>query len=340
MATSPFAFPLGVPIFRWFDNNGAPAAAYQLQTYAAGTTTPLATYPTYADALAGTNANANPVVLDSNGAAQVWVQAAFYKMVMMLPVAAGGAVAYTQDFVPVAMGYPQPYPTEWIGEANPVVYLSATSFQVSGVDVTGAYHTGRRVRVQVTAGTRYATVRNSSFATNTTINVDVDQGLTLDAGLSAVAYGWTSYANPSYLSPRTALTVVKNGNQTGFAAATKLATWSVQTDDLSEWDAANNRWTPKFAGRYLVMFNCEFSDTGAAQVVIPQIYLTGVVAGQTQTRSAATAGQIDSRMVQMLVNMTIGGVTNYIEAFVTGTANTTVYGSGVAGTRLTIVRVP
>ena len=91
MATSPFAFPLGVPIFRWFDQNGAPAASYQLQTYAAGSATPLATYPTYADAIAGTNPNTNPVVLDANGAAQVWVQAAFYKLVMMLPVAAGGA---------------------------------------------------------------------------------------------------------------------------------------------------------------------------------------------------------------------------------------------------------
>ena len=340
MATSPFAFPLGVPIFRWFDNNGLPAASYQLQTYAAGTATPLATYPTYADAIAGTNPNTNPVVLDANGAAQVWVQASFYKLVMMLPVAAGGATVYTQDNVPVAMGYPQPYPTEWVGEANPVTYLSTTSFQVTGVDVTAVYHTGRRVKVQVTAGTRYGTVRNSSFAVNTSVNIDIDQGLTLDAGLSAVSYGWNSYANSSYLAPRTAFTAMKNGDQTGFAAATKVTTWSVENDPLSEWDAANNRWVPKAAGTYLVQFNVEFSDTGAAQVVIPAIYKSGVLLTQTQTRSAPTGGQIDSRILHNLAIMTSGGATNYIEAFLTGTANTTVKGTGTAGTRLTITRIP
>lgn len=338
MATNPFAFPLGVPIFRWFDGNGAPAASYQLQTYAAGTSTPLATYPTYADAIAGTNANANPVVLDSNGAAQVWVQAAFYKMVMMLPAAAGGATVYTQDNVPVALGYPQPYPTEWVSEANAVVYLSTTSFQVSNVDATGTYHTGRRVKVQVTAGTRYGRVRNSSFATHTTVNVDVDQGLTLDAGLSSVAYGWTSFQNPSYLAPRTALTVIKNGNQTGFAAASKITSWTVQKDALSEWDAGNSRWVPKFAGSYLVILSCEFADTGTTQAVTPMIYLNGSAASQAASRTPATANLVDSRTVNYIADMTIGGATNYVEAFLLGTANTTV--QGVSGTRLTIVPVP
>lgn len=338
MATSPFAFPLGVPIFRWFDNNGLPAASYQLQTYVAGTATPLATYPTYADAIAGTNPNTNPVVLDANGAAQVWVQAAFYKLVMMLPVAAGGATVYTQDNVPVAMGYPQPYPTEWIGETNPVAFISTTSFQITGVDVTAAYHTGRRVKVQVTAGTRYGTVRNSSFAVNTSVNIDIDQGLTLDAGLSAVSYGWNSWANPSYLAPRTAFSAIKNGTQTGFAASTKITAWTVQQDPLSEWDAGNNRWVPKTAGKYLVTFQCEFADTGVAQAVTPQIALTGAIVSQAASRSAATGGNVESRTVHHLANMTIGGATNYIEAFLLGTANTTV--QNTTGTRLTIVSVP
>lgn len=338
MATSPFAFPLGVPIFRWFDQNGAPAASYQLQTYAAGTSTPLATYPTYLDAIAGTNANANPVVLDSNGAAQVWVQAAFYKLVMMLPVAAGGATVYTQDNVPVALGYPQPYPTEWVAELNPVVFLSTTSFQVTGVDVTSRYHVGRRVQVQVTAGTRYGRVRSSSFATNTTVNIDVDQGLTLDAGLSSVAYGWNSFQNPSVLSPRTALTVIKNANQTGFAASSKITAWTVQQDPLSEWDAANHRWVPKFAGLYLVTLQVEFADTVASQAVTPQIAVSGSVVSQAASRSAATGGQIESRTVHTIAQMTVGAATNYVEAFLLGTANTTV--QGTAGTRLSVVAVP
>lgn len=53
---------------RFFDVNGLPLAGGQLFTYAAGTTTPQATYSNQT----GT-ANANPVVLDAYGYADVWV---------------------------------------------------------------------------------------------------------------------------------------------------------------------------------------------------------------------------------------------------------------------------
>ncbi len=58
---------LGYPKFIAWDDLGNPASGYKVWTYAAGTTTPTATYPTIADALASTNPNANPVVLDSRG---------------------------------------------------------------------------------------------------------------------------------------------------------------------------------------------------------------------------------------------------------------------------------
>lgn len=63
------------PKFQAFDNNGYPLVGGKLYTYAAGTTTPLATYT---DA-AGNVANANPVILDSRGEASVWLTAASYK---------------------------------------------------------------------------------------------------------------------------------------------------------------------------------------------------------------------------------------------------------------------
>ena len=46
---------------------------YKLNSYIAGTSTPQSTYPTQVDALALTNANANPTILDSNGSANVWL---------------------------------------------------------------------------------------------------------------------------------------------------------------------------------------------------------------------------------------------------------------------------
>ena len=66
------------PKFRAFDANGVPLAGGLLNTYAAGTTTPLATYTDQS----GTTPNANPVVLDSQGYANVWMGNSNYKFVL------------------------------------------------------------------------------------------------------------------------------------------------------------------------------------------------------------------------------------------------------------------
>lgn len=58
---------------QFLDNSGDPLASGKIYTYQGGTTTPLSSYPTYDDAVAGTNANANPLVLDSAGRGQVWL---------------------------------------------------------------------------------------------------------------------------------------------------------------------------------------------------------------------------------------------------------------------------
>lgn len=62
---------LGMPKVQFFDNNGNALSGGKLYTYEPGTTTNKASYPTLADAVAGTNANANPVILDSRGEANV-----------------------------------------------------------------------------------------------------------------------------------------------------------------------------------------------------------------------------------------------------------------------------
>lgn len=64
-----------------FDNNGLPAAGYQLFCYEAGTTTKLATY---SDANL-TIPNTNPIVLDAAGRATVFASAAAYKQVLAPP---------------------------------------------------------------------------------------------------------------------------------------------------------------------------------------------------------------------------------------------------------------
>jgi hypothetical protein len=82
--------PAYFPVFRAFDANGNPLAGGKLYSYAAGTTTPLATYT---DATGGTP-NTNPVELDANGEASVWLGSDAYKVVLQ---DATGAVLWTVD---------------------------------------------------------------------------------------------------------------------------------------------------------------------------------------------------------------------------------------------------
>jgi hypothetical protein len=66
------------PKLQFLDNNGNPLVGGKLYSYAAGTTTPLATFT---DAGGGTP-NANPVILDSRGEASVWLGTALYKFAL------------------------------------------------------------------------------------------------------------------------------------------------------------------------------------------------------------------------------------------------------------------
>jgi hypothetical protein len=65
---------LGIPKVQYFDSNGDPLVGGKLYSYSAGTLTLKNTYPTMADALAGTNANTNPIILDARGEASVVLQ--------------------------------------------------------------------------------------------------------------------------------------------------------------------------------------------------------------------------------------------------------------------------
>lgn len=66
------------PKHQFLDNSGNPLSGGKLYTYQAGTTTPLATYT---DTTQGV-ANANPVILDSGGRANVWLSNRAYKIVL------------------------------------------------------------------------------------------------------------------------------------------------------------------------------------------------------------------------------------------------------------------
>lgn len=92
-AVIPFAKPT-------YFHNGVPADGYLLYTFAAGTSTPLATYQD-ANLL---SANTNPIVLDSEGQANIWTTANTYKLVFCIPAdpvpVTPTGIVWTQDGVP------------------------------------------------------------------------------------------------------------------------------------------------------------------------------------------------------------------------------------------------
>lgn len=243
MATAVYAAPLVSPKFRGFTAAGAPLTGGLVNVYLAGTTTRTNSYPTYADGVAGTNANANPVVLDANGEAPIF-----------LPILSTGGL-----------------------------------YKIVLTDSTGS------------------------------------GGYTIDS------------INPAgqFFDPRSALSVVKSGaDQTGFATATKVATWTSETDALSEWVAGTNRWVATYAGRYRVSMSAMISDTSASQDVTLSIYKTGATAAASRNRTTATASQITTAHVTHVLNLIAG---DYIEMFVTGTVNTTV--TQGTGTQISITRI-
>lgn len=67
------------PVFKAFDNNGAPLAFGLLYSYGAGTTTPQATYTDFT----GATANTNPVTLNARGECGLWLDPTLsYKLIL------------------------------------------------------------------------------------------------------------------------------------------------------------------------------------------------------------------------------------------------------------------
>jgi len=76
-----FLSPVGGAAAQFFTNSGVPLTGGKLYSYAAGTTTPKATYTSSS----GATAHTNPIILDSAGrvpGGEVWLIAAAYKFVL------------------------------------------------------------------------------------------------------------------------------------------------------------------------------------------------------------------------------------------------------------------
>ena len=119
--------PLSLPIFREFDNSGLMLAGGKLYTYYAGGTTPKATYSD----VAGAVPNANPVVLDTTGRANVRLGSGSYHFV--LKDAAGNSI-WDVDYENAGLNpYYDITPAETLAGVTPVNYAVPSHVAFAGI---------------------------------------------------------------------------------------------------------------------------------------------------------------------------------------------------------------
>jgi hypothetical protein len=347
MATALFAQPLLGPKAQFFDGNGNPLAAGQLEIYQAGTSTPETSYPTYDDAIAGTNANANPVILDSAGRADVWIQAGrSYKFVLKTSVASGGTTVWTVDDYNPAGGYSTPDDDMWRKESNAITFNSTVLFNVVGINLTSRYLAGRRIKLTQTSGTVWGTVASSSFATDTIVRVVLDGGAVLDNGLSAVWYSKstpvTQGSDPPSIGDRsTYVHAFLNVNQAITTGGFRKINFDTETSDyLNEWDpSANSRFTPAYQSNssYNQRWRIFAQVTLDTSIVSAQIAiaLNGVNVAVQQENSGIAGGTLTIDMI-VAAPASVG---NFWEIYVNPSANVTIR-AGATATFIQIVRVP
>jgi len=128
------------PKLQFFDLNGAPLSGGLLYTYAAGTTTPLASYTDST----GLIANTNPIVLDSRGEANVWLGTASYKLALYT---SAGVLIWTVDNI--STNGSNLSVTDHTGDGTTTVFAVDDGF--TAIYINGVYQ--NRNTYTVTSGT-------------------------------------------------------------------------------------------------------------------------------------------------------------------------------------------
>lgn len=157
--------------YRAFDDNGDPLSGGLLYTYEAGTSTPKDTFTTQA----GDVANANPVVLDSDGYADVWLGDGAYKFTLR---DSGGNLIFTVDNIggtsDTAFG-------GTVYELSSNTTINST-YQNAAIFVTGT--TTLTLLPAADAGEGfYISVKNTG---SSTVTIDPDASETIDGASSLV----------------------------------------------------------------------------------------------------------------------------------------------------------
>lgn len=203
-----------------YGSDGNPLVGGKIYTYAAGTTTPLATYTDYG---AGT-ANTNPIILNSLGQANIWLGSSSYKFSVYT---SADVLLYTVDNInapldaaglATALSSPTP-----IGNTTPNTGAFTTLTATTGTITTLGATTGNITTVN-------ATTVNAT--TSTTTGVTTTGTLTFSGGGSMTKVPESAIQPITATVAANALTVTLNPTTLDFRSAT-LASGTVTSRVIS-----------------------------------------------------------------------------------------------------------
>ncbi len=235
----------------FYPATGTPLSGGFLYTVQPGTTVQFGippAYPlaTYTDST-GLTQNLNPVVLDSNGEADVWLSG-YTKLVLY---DSAGNLVWSKDNVSSSPAL-QSTSLQWVPQSTQVTFKSATEFIVPGSQ-TAIFSVGTRIQATITGGEIYGTVAASSsggapIVTTVTVAWDSTQ---LNSSVTSVATSIITGGSPTALPS----TIFQDGSiaavATAYAADTYLSGSAVIIPVVGGWKQG-------------AIYKCEFDLTKTA----------------------------------------------------------------------------
>lgn len=264
------------PRLQFFANDGSPLVGGKLYTYAAGTTTPLATYTSSS----GSTPNTNPVILNSRGEASVWLGSSQYKFVL---TDANNVEIWTQDNLQAGANVDGSnatgtWPISITGNA-------ATATTAAYATVAGSVTAGGAVN-KIIAGTNI-TISPGSGVGDVTVSA-ASAGGTVTSVAGAGLYGFTLTGGP--ITSAGTLTVTPPAPSTS---------GNVLTSNGTNWvSSASGSSTPGAVGSYAT-YTSNYNDTQGTNYA-------GSAIGQSSGTWKCMSGQT------VLSGIDIGGTYYYV----------------------------
>jgi len=181
--------------------------------------------------------------------------------------------------------------TQWViyGDGDgafTAAYASSTSFTIAGVDVTGFYHAGRRIKaIGSSTGTIFGTISSSSFSTNTTVNVTFDSG-SLQSETLTIHVAILSKTNDSIPTE-----IITNAKVASSAAidATKIHDGTISNTEFGHLNGVSSNIQTQLDAKNVKANN--LSDVASASTARTNLGL-GTIATQAANNVAITGGSI------------------------------------------------